>query len=166
MNVVSRASRLCDVLREIGDDGVPRDDADLVAAPKVLDHVKEWKPDLPVSLRDGWRFEAELGRGELCRRFQVQSLDGFGLGGFGYGSGWVDAALALFVLVGVLGVLGGQRPKRGRKLAARLAREGNAESDELRGLLNDRLALVLNYLAAVLLVAIIVLMVFKPGSRG
>jgi uncharacterized membrane protein len=88
------------------------------------------------------------------------------LGGFGYGSGWVDAALALFVLVGVFGALGGQRPKRGRKLAARLAREGNAESDELRALLDDRLALVLNYLAAVLLVAIIVLMVFKPGSRG
>jgi uncharacterized membrane protein len=88
------------------------------------------------------------------------------LDGFGYGSGWVDAALAMFVLVGVFGALGGQGPKRGRKLAARLAREGNAESDELRALLDDRLALVLNYLSAVLLVAIIVLMVFKPGSRG
>jgi uncharacterized membrane protein len=85
------------------------------------------------------------------------------LGGFGYGSGWVDAALALFVLIGVFGALGGQRPKRARKLAARLAGEGNAESDELRALLDDRLALVLNYLAAVFLVAIIVLMVFKPG---
>lgn len=78
----------------------------------------------------------------------------------------MDAALALFVLIGVLGALGGQRPQRGRKLASRLAREGNAESDELRALLDDRLALVLNYLAAVFLVAIIVLMVFKPGSRG
>lgn len=88
------------------------------------------------------------------------------LGGFGYGSGWVDAALALFVLVGVLGAIGGQRPKRARKLAGRLAQEDNAESEELRALLDDRLALGLNYLSAVLLVAIVVLMVFKPGARG
>jgi hypothetical protein len=40
----------------------------------------------------------------------------------GYGAGWVDAALALFVAVGVLGGIGGQRPKRARKLATRLAR--------------------------------------------
>lgn len=82
---------------------------------------------------------------------------------FGYGAGWVDAALALFIAVAVLGAIGGQRPKRARKLAARLARDGAEENDELRALLDDRVALALNYVSAVLVVAIVVLMVFKPG---
>lgn len=86
------------------------------------------------------------------------------LGRFGYGAGWVDTALALFVAVSVLGSIGGQRPKRARKLATRLAREGGAENAELRALLDDRVTLALNYLLAALVVAIIVLMVFKPGS--
>jgi uncharacterized membrane protein len=84
----------------------------------------------------------------------------------GYRTGWVDAALALFVVVSVLGAVGGRRPKRARKLAARLAQEEDAETAELRALLDDRVALTLNYLSAVLLVAIIVLMVFKPGAGG
>ncbi len=82
----------------------------------------------------------------------------------GYGAAWVEAALALFVVVGALGAVGGQRPKRARKLAERLAREGDAETPELRALLDDRLALAVNSLAAALVVAIIVLMVFGPGS--
>lgn len=88
------------------------------------------------------------------------------LGHFGYGSGWIDGALALFVAVIVLGAIGGQRPKRARLLAARLAEEGDCESGELRALLDDRLARALNYASAVLLVAIVVLMVFKPGAGG
>jgi uncharacterized membrane protein len=86
------------------------------------------------------------------------------LGHFGYGAGWVDAALALFVAVAVLGAFGGQRPKRARRLASRLAGEGDAGSAELRRLLDDPLALALNYTSAVLLVAIVALMVFKPGG--
>ncbi len=82
----------------------------------------------------------------------------------GYGAAWVDAALALFVTVSVLGAIGGQRPKRARKLAAQLARENDDEIPELRALLDDRVALALNYLSAALVVAIIVLMVFKPGA--
>jgi uncharacterized membrane protein len=84
----------------------------------------------------------------------------------GFGTGWVSAALALFVAVMAIGAVGGQRPKRARKLAAQLAREGKPESGELRGLLDDRIARALNYLAAALLVAIVVLMVFKPGGEG
>jgi hypothetical protein len=62
------------------------------------------------------------------------------LGRFGYGAGWGVAALALFVVVTLLGGVGGQSPKRARKLAARLAEEGDVESDALRSLLDDRLA--------------------------
>jgi hypothetical protein len=35
------------------------------------------------------------------------------LGHFGFGSGWVDAAIGLYIIVLVLGGLGGQRPKAG-----------------------------------------------------
>src|SRR5688572_14981580 len=68
--------------------------ADLLAAPRALDPVKESCPDLPVSLRDGWRFApAEAGEA-MKRRFGVASLEGFGLGGFGPAVGAAGAALA------------------------------------------------------------------------
>jgi len=84
----------------------------------------------------------------------------------GYGAAWVDAALALFVAVAALGALGGRRPKAARLLASRLAEEGAREGEELRALLDDRLSRALNYLSALLVLAIVVLMVFKPGSGG
>jgi uncharacterized membrane protein len=86
------------------------------------------------------------------------------LGRFGYGAGWVVTALALFVVVILLGGLGGQSPKRARKLAVQLAKEADAESDELRSLLDDPLTRTVNYLSAALLVAIVALMVFRPGA--
>jgi uncharacterized membrane protein len=94
---------------------------------------------------------------------------GFGLwlirlGAWGYGAGWVDAALGLLAATVILGTIGGQRPKRARKLAAQLAAEGTPVSDELRALLDDRATLAVNYLSALMLLAIIALMVFKPGA--
>lgn len=83
---------------------------------------------------------------------------------FGYRSAWVDWSLALLLVVTVLGAIGGQRPKRARKLAERLAGEGDVESRELRALLDDPFALAFNYLSAALVVAIVVLMAFKPGG--
>lgn len=94
-------------------------------------------------------------------------LLGFGLwlvhlGGFGYGAGWISAALALYVVALALGGLGGQRPKQARKLAARLAQEGEPVSGELRALLDDPVSLAANYASAAAVLAILVLMVFKP----
>lgn len=94
---------------------------------------------------------------------------GFGLwlvdlGHWGYGTPWVDAAIGLLVAVAVIGSIGGQRPKRARVLATRLAAEGHPPSAELRSLIDDRTAIALNYLAAAALLVIIVLMVVKPGS--
>lgn len=94
---------------------------------------------------------------------------GFGLwlvhlGAWGYGAGWVDAALGLFAVTAVLGTIGGQKPKQARKLASRLAAEDAPATAELRALLDDRGALAANYLSALLLLAIIALMVFKPGA--
>jgi uncharacterized membrane protein len=94
-------------------------------------------------------------------------LLGFGLwlvhlGHFGYGAGWVDAAIALFVVALALGAAGGRRPKEARRLAVKLAAQGSPASAELRALLNDRLSLAANYASAALVLGILVLMVFKP----
>jgi len=94
---------------------------------------------------------------------------GFGLwlvdlGHWGYGSGWVVAALVLLGATIVLGSAGGRRPKHARRLATRLRDDGSSDTRELRRLIDDRAARAANALAAVLLLAIVVLMVFKPGS--
>lgn len=99
--------------------------------------------------------------------FGALLLLGFGLwlvhlGGFGYGSGWIDAAIVLYLVSLVLGAIGGRRPKQARRLAARLAAEDAPASTELRALLDDRLSLAINYASAVAVLAILVLMVFKP----
>ena len=80
----------------------------------------------------------------------------------GYDAGWVDAALALFLLVAALGTIGGQTPKRARLLAQSL----DDKRGELTALLNDRSARLVTYASSVFLLAIIVLTVFKPGGPG
>ena len=84
------------------------------------------------------------------------------LGHYGFGTGWIDAALALFAVAFVLGGYGGQRPKRARVLAAQLAGEGAPATPELRALLDDRASRAINYVSALLVVAILALMIFKP----
>ncbi len=81
------------------------------------------------------------------------------LGHWGYGSGWVSWAIGLYVVALVLGGAGGARPRQARLLATRL---GDAPvTDELRASLNDPRARALNYIALVILVAIVGVMVFK-----
>lgn len=84
------------------------------------------------------------------------------LGSWGFGSAWVSASMALFVVALAIGGHGGQRPKRARRLAGELARQGAPISDELRALLGDPVSLAENYLSLALIVAIVVLMVVKP----
>jgi uncharacterized membrane protein len=81
------------------------------------------------------------------------------LGNFGYGSGWVDAAIALYVVVLVLG---GRRPREARLLAMRLVAEDGPMTNELRSLLDDRVSRAENYGSLLIVLAIVVLMVFKP----
>lgn len=84
------------------------------------------------------------------------------LGGFGYDAGWVDDSIALYVVALVLGALGGKRPKQARRLAARLHAEHVAVTEELRELLDDRLSRGANYASLLAILAVLVLMVFKP----
>lgn len=84
-------------------------------------------------------------------------------GFYSLGDGWIAGALGLLVLAFVVGAIGGQRPKRARLLAERLAQEGKNKSTELESLLDDSLSLALNYTAAALVVTALVIMVWKPG---
>jgi uncharacterized membrane protein len=86
------------------------------------------------------------------------------LGHWGFTAGWVDGALGLLLVVAVLGTIGGQRPKQARTLATRLAAEHAPATAELRALLHDRMTQAINYSSAILLLAIVLLMVFKPGA--
>jgi uncharacterized membrane protein len=92
---------------------------------------------------------------------------GFGLWlvhieGLSYGTGWIQWAITLYVIALWLGGVGGRRPKQARRLATRLREEGAPITPELRALLNDRIADAANYLSALAVLAILVLMVFKP----
>ena len=82
--------------------------------------------------------------------------------GFKYSAGWINWAFILYVVAMALGGIGSRRPKEARLLATRLAADGAPITEELRGLLNDRASLVENYASGVAVLAIIVLMVFKP----
>lgn len=84
------------------------------------------------------------------------------LGSWGYGSGWVDTSIGLYLAALALGGFGGQRPKQARKLASALAEQRAPVTDELRTLLDDPVSLASNYLSLALVVAIVVIMVVKP----
>ena len=86
--------------------------------------------------------------------------------GYGYGDGWIVAALVLFVLSNVFGAVGGARAKPARELAERLAAEGDEPSAELTARLRDPIAMALDYGAALLGFAVLALMIWKPGAGG
>ena len=94
---------------------------------------------------------------------------GFGLAlahhdGFAIGSGWISGALALWVVAMATGGIGGRTARHARYLAERLAAEGNRPSAELRDLVAHRPSLILSYVSSACVLAIIVLMVWKPGA--
>ena len=78
--------------------------------------------------------------------------------------GWILASLVLLGVSLAGGGIGGQAPKRARRLAERLARDGDAPSPELDSALRDPMADILNWVGAVAAVGILVLMVWKPGA--
>jgi uncharacterized membrane protein len=80
----------------------------------------------------------------------------------GFGTGWVDAAIALFLIAVALGSLGGRVPKKARLLATDLADGDQSVNPSLRALLDDPVSRAANYASAVLVLAVLALMVFKP----
>jgi uncharacterized membrane protein len=84
--------------------------------------------------------------------------------GFVLSDGWVDAALALWIAALVLGGIGGRRDRETRALAERRAADGDQPSQELHARLRDPVSLALSYGSGIAVIAILVLMIWKPGS--
>jgi uncharacterized membrane protein len=84
--------------------------------------------------------------------------------GYGYGDGWIVAAIILLVLANALGGIGGRRDDRTARLARELAASGDAPSAELRGRVRDPISLALSYGSGLVLVALLAIMIWKPGA--
>jgi len=84
--------------------------------------------------------------------------------GYDWGETWIVLALVLWVLSNAMGGIGGGREKQTRQLAERLAAEGDAPSQELSARLRDPMWLALSWGSGVVVIAILALMVWKPGA--
>jgi uncharacterized membrane protein len=82
----------------------------------------------------------------------------------GWGDAWVIIALVLWIVANALGSSGGRREKATRELAERLAAQGDQPSAELRARLRDPVTLALSYGSGAAVIAILALMIWKPGS--
>jgi uncharacterized membrane protein len=82
---------------------------------------------------------------------------------YAFDQAWIEWAIGLWVASMVVGGVGGRPARHTRELAERLAREGDRPSEELRRRVADPLSLVLSFASGAILVAVLVLMVWKPG---
>jgi uncharacterized membrane protein len=82
----------------------------------------------------------------------------------GYTEPWLVAVYALYGASNVLGGATGRVPKQARLLAERLAGEEDRSTDELHRLLRHRPSELLNHLSSLMMIAVLVLMVWRPGS--
>ena len=74
----------------------------------------------------------------------------------GFGAGWVQAALGLFVAAAVIGAAGGRRPREARVLA-----QSGGDAQAVRRLLDDPWSRGANYASAALIVAVLALMIWQ-----
>ena len=83
---------------------------------------------------------------------------------YGYGDGWVVAAIVALIAANALGGAGGRRDEKTAKLARELAAGGDEPSAELRARVHDPISLALSYGSGLLLVLVLALMIWKPGA--
>jgi len=93
---------------------------------------------------------------------------GFGIAlaehlGFGMSPAWIQASLGLWVAAVVVGGIGGRTARHARYRAEELAASGDLPDEGLTALVRHRPSLWLSYLSTALLLAIVVLMVWKPS---
>jgi uncharacterized membrane protein len=84
--------------------------------------------------------------------------------GYGYTDGWVIGAIVLLIVANALGGIGGKRDEATARLARELAASGDAPSAELKARVRDPISLTLSYGSGLVLVAVLALMVWKPGA--
>jgi uncharacterized membrane protein len=92
---------------------------------------------------------------------------GFGIAlashlGYGLSPAWVQAALGLWLASMALGGIGGRTARHARYRAEELAAAGDLPDEELSALVAHRPSLLLSYASSILLLAILVLMVWRP----
>jgi uncharacterized membrane protein len=83
---------------------------------------------------------------------------------YSYTDGWVIAAIVLLIVANALGGAGGKRDEATARLARELAASGDAPSVELKARVRDPISLVLSYGSGLVLIAVLALMVWKPGA--
>ena len=86
--------------------------------------------------------------------------------GHSFRDAWVIASLTLFLLSNALGAVAGPRDKATRVLAEQFAAEGDQPSPALRARLRDPVTLALGNASALTALAVLVLMIWKPGGAG
>jgi uncharacterized membrane protein len=83
--------------------------------------------------------------------------------GVGLTPAWIRAALGLWLAALALGAAGGRTAREARYRAEELAAGADEPDAGLRALVGHRPSLVLSWLSGLLLVAILVLMVWRPA---
>ncbi|HLM36172.1 MAG TPA: DUF2269 family protein [Gaiellaceae bacterium] len=84
--------------------------------------------------------------------------------GYGYGDGWIVAAIVLLIVGNAIGGFAGRRDARSAKIAEGLVAQGDEPSPELRARLRDPITLACNYGSGLMLVALLAIMIWKPGA--
>jgi uncharacterized membrane protein len=84
--------------------------------------------------------------------------------GIALSSTWLTLTFVLLGWMIVVGAVAGRQDRRTRELAERLTADGDEPSGELARRLRDPLNLALNASMLVAVVAVVALMVWKPGS--
>jgi uncharacterized membrane protein len=83
--------------------------------------------------------------------------------GFGLTPAWIRAALGLWLTSIALGAAGGRTARLARYRAEELAAGADEPDEELRALVAHRPSLILSWISGALLLAIVVLMVWRPA---
>jgi uncharacterized membrane protein len=83
---------------------------------------------------------------------------------YGFTDGWILASIVLWVVSQALGGAGGRSARHARERAEQLAAAGDEPDAELNALIAHRPSLLLSYASTGAIVAILVLMIWKPGS--
>jgi uncharacterized membrane protein len=85
--------------------------------------------------------------------------------GYGYGQGWIVAAIVMWVAVAALGGAGGKRYVLARKEAKKLAAAGDQPTRELERLKRDPTARWLSVASGLVAFALLIVMIWKPGAH-
>jgi uncharacterized membrane protein len=83
---------------------------------------------------------------------------------YSYSDGWVIAAIVLLIAGNAIGGYAGSRDARTAKYAEELAAAGDTPSKELQARVRNPITLAGNYVSGLLLVALVAIMIWKPGA--